>query len=219
MTVDPKHVHQCTEYDNKERECQILLYTRKVENPAVELLQNPIKVMAGLEDEIHLHHWTLVAYFEGGDRLMSFEAAEDENNIIQVYRTAGVPAVVDTQFEVAVVMTSPEYLLQMAQKHPFNGTKYCAASKNCQGWVKEYARMISDKLSKAMDKYKSFEITIALNPVTIATLPITGIVLTSNKLKSINYKRSCEFASNSFKASFNNCLLVKSAKMSFNSFS
>ena len=120
-------VQRCSEYDDQTRDCRVLLYTRPVDNP---LVGGPIR-------PTYLQHWSLVAYFEDGDRLLTFEIMENDDNIIEAYRTCGAYSNSDTEkHKLGNVRTSPKKLLTLAQKHSHNGTRFDAVSKNCRSGSK-----------------------------------------------------------------------------------
>jgi len=99
-------VQNCNEYDDETRDCLVLLYTRPVNNPLVAV------VAAGDSNETHLQHWSLVAYFKDGDRLLTFEMMENEDKVIEAYRTCGAYSNCDiVKHELGNVRTSPKKLL------------------------------------------------------------------------------------------------------------
>ena len=120
-------VQDCKEYDDETRNCLVLLYTRPVNDP----------LLPGLKTPTYLQHWSLVAYFKDGDRLLTFEIMENDDNIIEAYRTCGAYSNSDTEkHKLGNVRTSPKKLLTLAQKHSHNGTRFDAVSKNCRSGSK-----------------------------------------------------------------------------------
>lgn len=217
----PIKVEECKEYDGENRDCAIMLYTRPVDvgfvngvlKPGSQLQSTLDEAILGDNTRVHLDHWILVAYFKDGDRLFSFEASDNESGVIEVYRTAGALAEKEGyKIELTMINTSPKDLLELAQKHSYNGTQYSAVFKNCQDWVKEFARMISYEVYDCLKKIKTFQEAGGI--IRAAVSVPTGLAINSAKksaecleggiksssacLKSLTYCRYCEFAVDSF---------------------
>jgi hypothetical protein len=206
-------VQHCKEYDDETRDCLVLLYTRPVGNP---LVGGPVK-------PTYVQHWSLVTYFNDGDRLYTFEIMKNADSAIEAYRTLGAYSYSDTEkHKIGNVRTSPKKLLTLAQRHSYNGTKYDAVWKNCQEWVKEFASMISDELRPLMNKFATCQQKLARNPLEVVpAIAINGlgnainalgngVVSSAETLAGFSYSLYSDFAAssvggssgNSFRGSF-----------------
>ena len=130
----PLYHEDVFEPDKEKRPCSIMLNTKPLDTT---LLNSAISLFT--------HHWGLVAFFKKGNKLMLFEAGADKNGEIEIGLANGVwkddPNI--QRFNLGVVDTSPNELLELARRHPFNDKQYPATLCNCQDWVKEFSRMIS----------------------------------------------------------------------------
>jgi hypothetical protein len=195
-------VQHCNEYDDETRDCLVLLYTRPVDNPLV----------GGLISPTYLQHWSLVAYFKDGDRLLTFEIMENDDNVIEAYRTCGAYDNSDTErHRLGNVRTSPKKLLTLAQRHSYNGMSFNAVSRNCQEWVKEFASMISSQLRSWMDRFATCKEKLARNPLEVLPAIVinalgNGVVSSRRTLAGSSYSRHCDFAASSVGGSSGNSL-------------
>ena len=172
------------------RTCSIMLNTIPLEAPLLNSATN-----------ITVHHWGLVAYFKKGNKLMLFEAGAGKDGKIEVGLAYGVwkddPKI--QRFNLGVVDTSPNELLELARRHKLNGEPYSPTLRNCQDWVKEFVRMISSVLEEAIKKYKTYkeEYGTAGAAATHASLKS---VESSSFLFSNSYQGSCNFARKSIES-------------------
>ena len=138
-------VDKCLELDHRERECQIILYTHKEEyNFLTHLFMGR---------GIHRHKWYLVAQFQRDNQsdaaTFTFEAQIGQDGRIDAYRAKDAsPDDPVEKILIGTVRTSPKELLNMAQKHPYNGTSapILAGKLKCQDWLNHFAHMISPQL-------------------------------------------------------------------------
>lgn len=134
-------VDRCFETDHEVRDCQILLYTSHVEYSFLSHLL--------MGRGLHRQRWSLVAYFERGNRSYTFHAVVGENGKIEARRIRGAwPAEPSEAIFIGVVKTSPKRLLSLAQEHPYNGTNspIFASFQKCQDWLNCFAQTISPTL-------------------------------------------------------------------------
>ena len=77
------------------------------------------------------------------------------NGRLNAYWTQGAFSKPENIYEIGSVETSPNELLELAQKNPCNQTKYSAVFQNCQEWVRNFARMIHEDLLRNLENLKS----------------------------------------------------------------
>ena len=175
------------EPDKEKRPCSIMLNTMPLEAPLLSSATN-----------ITVHHWGLVAYFQKGNKLMLFEAGEGKDGKIEVGLANGVwkddPKI--QRFNLGIVDTSPNELLELARRHKFNGETYSATLRNCQDWVKEFVRMISSVLEEAIKKYKTYKEEYGTLDAAISHMFVKSST-SSSFIFSKSYQGSCNFAKKS----------------------
>ena len=180
----PLYNEDVIEPDEEKRPCSIMLNTKPLDASLLNSTTN-----------IALHHWGLVAYFKKGNKLMTFEAGGGKSGKIEVGLANGVwkddPKI--QRFNLGIVDTSPNELLELARRHKLNDEMYYRTLRNCQDWVKEYVRMISSVLEEAIKKYKTYQ-----EEYSTARCAVTNENVKSNSfLFSKSYQGSCNFANKS----------------------
>lgn len=78
----------CVEYDDEIRTCNIKLYTRPIQiSEMQEDRPSARNENEGSSKFIALHHWAMVFNFGENDRILTFEAVQNENGMIEAYRS------------------------------------------------------------------------------------------------------------------------------------
>jgi hypothetical protein len=151
MTIITKkptnRVEDCEELDDVVGDCEIFLYTKPAEFSSIGKF---LLSITRNEDNIYFQKWFLVARFSRDGRVYTFEAVENDSGRMEAIRTTGsVPADPKEKLAIGTVRTSPQKLLSLAQKHPYNGTTtpILATLKKCQDWLNEFLRMVSPSLN------------------------------------------------------------------------
>ena len=148
-------IDSCVEYDDQMRPCRVKLYTRPIGGVSQVQQGRPSSSNqneGSSSSSAAFHHWALVFNFGNNDRILTFEAAQNENGILEAYRSQDAMSEPTNIFDIGTAITSPKKLLVLAKNHPHNGNTYWASYKNCQEWVKEYARMIDKRLLEKIEE-------------------------------------------------------------------
>lgn len=179
------------EPDKEKRECSVMLNTIPLDAPLLKDSPN-----------IATHHWAIVFFFQRGNKLMLFEAGEGQDGKIEVGLANGVwkddPKI--QRYKLGMVNTSPNEVLEQARRNQLNNKPYLATMRNCQNWVKEFAKMISSVLETAIEKFPTYMESVGGLNAAQAQLVVWGIK-SSLFLMSNSYQGACAFARDSFQSS------------------
>ena len=124
-----------------------MMYTQHENHSFVAKLINWLLV-----DDLHRQKWFLVAYFASGEKtqelFLTFGASKNQEGRIIGHCTKGALAASQIKFVIGQVQTSPQLLLSLAKKHPYNGTyaPIFASLNKCHSWLDEFVQMISPEL-------------------------------------------------------------------------
>ena len=105
-------------------------------------------------DSAPIQHWAVVIHFPRGNSTYVFEAYEDEKTgKLEGYRARHVHyEVFEKAKEFGTADTSPRELLEIAKQVQSNGTEYNPIDNNCQTWLKEFLRNISQNLCQSFER-------------------------------------------------------------------
>ncbi|XP_063227500.1 uncharacterized protein LOC134533779 isoform X2 [Bacillus rossius redtenbacheri] len=133
----------CKEYDCFEREAELYLFTRPVDQR--------------LPDSVQYHHWALVFHFDGNDVRTVEGFGDEDDNILFAHYTKEKPKDEGKYFALGKVLSSPTKVLEMAKSNDYNYKSYTATWQNCQTWVKWIAEQLGEEVVKKINDFKTLK--------------------------------------------------------------